>query len=283
MGIPVTVERGRHGGCRLLPGFKLPPLMLSDDEAVAVVLGLIAADRLGLASAAPATAAAEAKIVRVLPPPLAARLAALRESLGFTMRRPPVPPPGNAMEGEPPDTDTLLTLATASRAHERLKLTYRARLLTTTSRDLDPYGLVFHSTRWYVVGHDHRSGEIRSFRVDRILGVETTGTTFEPPPGFDPVVHLTRQLAALPWEWEAEVLIDAEIEYLRRVLPPATELAEIAGGVQLTCRVHTLAALAQMLAGIGRPFTVVRPDELREEVTALGARLTGYAAQIPAG
>lgn len=283
MGIPVTVERGRLGGCRLLPGFKLPPLMLSDDEAVAVVLGLIAADRLGLAAAAPATAAAEAKIVRVLPPQLADRLAALRESLGFTMRRPATPPPGHAMEGEPPDTGILLTLATASRAHERLTLTYRARLLNETSRDLDPYGLVFHSTRWYAVGLDHRSGEIRSLRVDRILAAEPTGTIFEPPPGFDAVAQLTRQLAALPWQWEAEVLIEAEIKHLRQVLPPATELTETAHGVLLRCRVHTLAGMAQLLAGLGRPFTVLQPEELREEVAALGARLAGYAARVPAG
>jgi predicted DNA-binding transcriptional regulator YafY len=283
MGIPVTVERGRHGGCRLLPGFKLPPLMLSDEEAVAVVLGLVAAERLGLAAAAPATAAAAAKIVRVLPPQLADRLAALRESLGFTMRRPSAPPAGHAMEGEPPDIGTLLTLGASSRAHERLTLTYRARMLTTTTRDLDPYGLVFHSARWYVVGLDHRSGEIRSFRVDRILGVEPTGTTFEPPPGFDPVTHLTRQLAALPWQWEVEVLIEAEIQHLRQVLPPATELAEAAGGVCLRGRVHTLAAMAQMLAGLGRPFTVIRPEELREEVAALATRLTGYASRLPTG
>jgi predicted DNA-binding transcriptional regulator YafY len=283
MGIPVTVERGRHGGCRLLPGYKLPPLMLSDDEAVAVVLGLMAADRLGLAAAAPATAAAEAKIVRVLPSVLAGRLAALRHSLGFTMRRPPTPPPGHAMEGEPPDTGTVLTLATASQAHERLRLTYRARGLTTTSRDLDPYGLVFHSARWYAVGLDHRSGEIRSFRVDRILSAETTGTTFEPPPDFDPVAHLTRQLATLPWQWEAEVLIEAEIQHLRRVLPATTELAEADGGVRLSCRVHTLAGMAQLLAGLGLPFTVIRPDELREEVAELAARLSGYAARAPVG
>src|SRR3954471_11536646 len=87
LGIPVTAARGRYGGYRLQPGYKLPPLMLTDDEAVAVVPGLIAADRLGLGPEAPATATAHEKISRVLPRALADRLAALEQSLGFTIGR----------------------------------------------------------------------------------------------------------------------------------------------------------------------------------------------------
>jgi predicted DNA-binding transcriptional regulator YafY len=284
LGIPVTAERGRHGGYRLLAGFKLPPLMLTDEEAVAVVLGLVAADRLGLAAAAPATAAAEAKISRVLPPPLANRLAALRESLGFTMRRPEPPVPGSAAEGEPPDTDTLLTLGAATRAHERLTLTYRTRTLHTTSRELDPYGLVFHAARWYVVGHDHSSGEIRSFRVDRILDVTATGTTFEPQPGFDAVAHVRRQWAGLPWQWEIEVLIEAEVAQVQRRVPATTaEVTGTADGVLLQCRAHSLPGMAQMLAGLGFPFTIVRPDELREAVAEHAGRLAQYATRSPDG
>jgi predicted DNA-binding transcriptional regulator YafY len=280
--IPVEGQRGVGGGYRVRPGYRLPPLMLSDDEAVAVVLGLVAADRLGLAAAAPATAAAEAKIARVLPPPLADRLVALRESLGFTMRRPEPPLPGSATDGDPPDADTLLTLGAATRAHERLTLTYRTRTLRTTRRDLDPYGLVFHGPRWYVVGHDHSSGEIRSFRVDRILGVEAAGTTFEPPPGFDAVAHVTRQWAGLPWQWEIEVLIEAEVAEVRRRVPATTaEVTETAGGVRLHCRAHNLPGMAQMLAGLGWPFTILQPDELRDEVVEHAARLMRYATRTP--
>jgi predicted DNA-binding transcriptional regulator YafY len=280
LGIPVTAERGRYGGYRLLPGFKLPPLMLTDDEAVAVVLGLVAADRLGLAAAAPATAAAEAKIARVLPPPLADRLGALRESLGFTMRRPEPPAPGSAAEGDPPDTDTLLTLGAATRAHERLTLTYRTRTLRTSRRDLDPYGLVFHAARWYAVGHDHSSDEVRSFRVDRILEIEATGTTFEPPPDFDAVAHVIRQWAGLPWQWEIEVLIDAEVAQVRHRVPATmAEVTETADGVRLHCRAHSLPGMAQMLAGLGWPFTIVQPGELREAVAEHAARLKQYAAR----
>ena len=284
LGIPVTAERGRYGGYRLLPGFKLPPLMLTDEEAVAVVLGLVAADRLGLAAAAPATAAAEAKIVRVLPPRLADRLAALRQSLGFTMRRPEAPAPGSAAEGDPPDTGMLLTIGAAIRAHERLRFTYQARRMRTTSRDFDPYGLVFHATRWYVVGHDHDSDEIRSFRVDRIRAVEAGGVTFEPPPDFDAVAHVIRQWAALPWGWEIEVLIEAEAAQVRRRVPATmAEMTETPDGVRMVCRAHSLSGMAQMLAGLGAPFTIVQPEELREAVSEHATRLLRYAARAPTG
>jgi predicted DNA-binding transcriptional regulator YafY len=282
LGIPVTAERGRYGGYRLSPGFKLPPLMLTDDEAVAVVLGLIAADRIGLAAETPAAAAAEAKISRVLPAPLAERLSALRDSLGFTMRDPvrdrELPGATGVPERDTPRTDTLLTLGAATRSGERLTITYRTRLQQVGTRDFDPYGLVFHSARWYAVGLDHRSGEIRSFRADRIAGITPTGRTFQPPAGFDAVAHLNRQWATRDYLWEVEVLIDAEFAAVRRRVPPSTaELAEEPGGVRMTCRAHRLDGMAQMLAGLGWPFTVIRPDELRSEVMKLAARLTVQA------
>ena len=111
LGIPVVAARGRYGGYRLQPGYKLPPLMLTDDEAVAVVLGLVAAEQVGLGTAAPATALALAKIHRVLPASLADRLAAVQESLGFTLRR--------GADGPRPATATLLTLGAATRSRHR--------------------------------------------------------------------------------------------------------------------------------------------------------------------
>ena len=283
LGIPVTADRGRYGGYRLMPGFKLPPLMLTDEEAVAVVLGLVAADRLGLGADAPATEAARAKIVRVLPSALAERLAALQDSLGFTL--------GRREQTARPATATLLTLGTATRAHQRIGLTYRAgrrptdpddRPVAVTRRDVDPYGLVFHAGRWYLVGHDHRSGEIRSFRVDRVVAVEPGGATFDPPPDFDAVAHVTRQWAGLPWTWEVEVLIEADVAQVRRRVPPSVaEVTESADGVLLRTRAQSLPGMAQMLAGLSWPFRVLRPDELRAALAEHAARLAGYAAGPP--
>jgi predicted DNA-binding transcriptional regulator YafY len=276
LGIPVTAERGRYGGYRLLPGFKLPPLMLTDDEAVAVVLGLMAADRIGLSAETPAAAAAEAKITRVLPPALAGRLAALRASLGFTMRdRAP-----GAAEHDAPDAGMLLALGAAIRARERLTVSYRTRDQVAGERDIDPYGLVFHSGRWYVVAYDHRSAEIRSFRADRIAGAAATGRTFEPPPGFDPVEHLRRQWAELPYRWEVEVLVEADIAVLRRRIPrTVAELTEEPAAVRMRCRAEDLTGMAAMLAGLGHPVTVVRPDELRGALADHARRLLEWSGR----
>jgi predicted DNA-binding transcriptional regulator YafY len=283
LGIPVTTRRDRYGGYRLLPGFKLPPLMLTDDEAVAVLLGLLAADRLGLSTEAPAADAAAAKISRVLPRALAERLAALRASLGFTLREPPPAAPGSAAEHRPPDTDTLLVLGTAVRARERLTVTYGSFRGPVTSRDVDPYGVVFHAGRWYVVGHDHRSGEIRSLRVDRIAGVRPAGVGFTPPPDFDAAGHLRRQLAGLPWTWRVEVLLEGDLAALRARVPATVgELTAAGDQVRLTCRAESLPGMAQMLAGLGLPFTVVAPDELRAAVAEQAARLAEYATRRPA-
>src|SRR5690606_27636767 len=160
LGIPVTAERGRYGGYHLMPGYKLPPLMLTDDAATAVVLGLLAGRRLGLA--AEATEAALAKIRRVLPITLREQVGALEETLGFTLAERAAPTPASR---------AVLTLAAAIRDRRRVTLRYRSWKGDQTERELDGHGLVFHAGRWYVTGHDHRSGETRTFRLDRISAV----------------------------------------------------------------------------------------------------------------
>ncbi|MEE6261849.1 helix-turn-helix transcriptional regulator [Plantactinospora sonchi] len=270
LGIPVQAARGRYGGYRLRPGYKLPPLMLSDDEAVAVMLGLVAAEQLGLTTAAPAAGLAEAKIRRVLPVPLAERLAAVQETLGFSLRR--------RAEVPRPATATLLALGEATRARRRITIGYRSWAGEPSVRDVDPYGLVFHAGRWYVTGHDHRRGEVRTFRLDRIASVTPGSATFEAPGDFDPVGHVTRSLAGVAYRWEVEVLLEIDLVQARQRIPPsAAELTGTADGVLLRARAEDLTGMAQMLAGLGWAFTVRRPDELRGAVSAYAGRLAGYA------
>jgi len=269
LGIPVTAERGRYGGYRLLPGYRLPPLMLTDDEAAAVVIGLLAAERLGQPVAGISTALA--KIQRVLPAALGERVAALRQTLGFTQyqRKPAVAA----------DTGTVLTLAQAASQHQRVRLRYRSHAGQDSERDLDPYGLVLHSGRWYVTGRDGKSGQLRTFRVDRVSEALLSGVSFDPPADFDPVQHVTRSLAAVPYAHEIEVVLATTLENAQRRIPPTVAtLAETEGGVLLTGRAEHLAGLAAMLAGLGWPFTVRRPAALRDEVRALSDRLRAWSA-----
>ncbi|MFI0450080.1 helix-turn-helix transcriptional regulator [Actinomadura sp. 6N118] len=267
LGIPVVAERGRYGGYRLMPGFKLPPLMLTDDEATAVVLGLLAGRRLGLPGEA--TESTLAKVQRVLPAALRERVQALQETLGFTLA---------ARDATAPATAALLTLAAAARERRRVRLRYRSWQGDESERDLDPYGLVFHSGRWYATGHDHRSGEVRTFRVDRVVSVQPGEGTFEIPVDADPVQHVTRSLAKVPYRHDVEVVLETSLDEARRRVPASTAtLTETDGGVLMVTRAERLDGMATMLAGLGWPFQIRRPDELRAAVRDLAAGLRGYA------
>ncbi|MGV9539222.1 helix-turn-helix transcriptional regulator [Streptosporangium sandarakinum] len=300
LGVPVEAARGRYGGYRLLPGYRLPPLMFTDDEAAAVVLGLLAGRRTGLSVGETATESALAKIQRVLPRALRERVEAVQATLGHTRD----PAPAEAR----PKAGPLLTLAEAARRGHTVRLAYRSWRRESSERDLDPYGLVFHSGRWYVTGLDHASGQVRTFRVDRVERVEpATGPgepdgrpgsaerpgrargpeagrrSFEVPDGFDPVAHVVASLAAVPYRHEVEVLLEMPpAEARERVPASVATLTPTPRGVLLRARAERLDGMALMLAGLGRPFTVVAPDGLREEVRALAGRLARCADAVPA-
>lgn len=275
LGIPVQAERGRYGGYRLLPGYKLPPLMFSDEEAVAVVLGLLAGARLGLATAAPAVDSALAKVQRVLPHQLRERTTAVREALEFTLA---------PREPRAPGTGTLLLLGEATSRRRRVRLAYRSYRGADSERELDPYGLVFHHGRWYVTGHDHHRGELRTFRLDRIRSVRITEAAFTPPADFDPVRHVTQSLAGVPYAWEVEVTLHTSLAEARRRIPASTAtLTGTDGQVLLRTRAERLDGMAVMLAGLGWSFRIHHPAELKEEVRAHAARLVAAseATELP--
>ncbi|MGC5016001.1 helix-turn-helix transcriptional regulator [Streptosporangium sp. DT93] len=275
LGVPVQAGRGRYGGYRLLPGYRLPPLMLTDDEATAVVLGLLAGRRTGLAVGEAATGSALAKIQRVLPGPLRERVDAVSQTLDHTGRAAP--------RVNTPRAAPLLALAGAARHRVTVRLAYRSWRGDASARDLDPYGIVFHSGRWYVAGFDHASGEVRTFRVDRVADVARTERGFTVPEGFDPVAHVVGSLAAVPYRHEVRVLLrETTLEEAAARIPAATAtLSETSGGVLLVTRAERLDGMAQMLAGLGRPFTVVTPSALRDEVRSLAARLLACAGEDP--
>jgi predicted DNA-binding transcriptional regulator YafY len=175
----------------------------------------------------------------------------------------------------------LLTLGTATRSGQRIVMTYRSADATTT-RTVDPYGLVFHAGRWYLVAYDHRREEVRSFRVDRVLDLAPGEETFEPPAGFDAVAHVTRQWAGLPWQWEVEVLIEADVAQVRRWIPATmADVSETPDGVLLRTRAQSLPGMAQMLAGLGHPCTVLTPPELRTALAAHADQVATWSRRLP--
>ena len=269
LGIPIEGERGVGGGYRLRPGFRLPPLMLADDEAAAVVFGLVAAGRLGLAT--DGVEGALAKIHRVLPEAVRSRVEALESTLGFTTA------PGTT---SPIAGGAALLLADAVRRRRRIRVRYRTFEGEESRRELSPLGLVVHSGRWYLAAHDHGRDDLRTFRVDRIDDAELAeSAAVTPPEGFDAVAHVRRSLARVPWPWEVEVLLDLAPERAAERLPATlAELAPDGNGTLLRMRVSSLDWMAGVLAGLGCGFTIRRPDELRDSVAALGRRLVESAS-----
>src|SRR6202521_4639177 len=173
MGVPITTEQGRYGGYRLVPGFKLPPMMFTDEEAQALSLGLIAARGLGLADAAPAIESVQAKLDRVLPSAPRRTIAALRESVALQTGS----PRAHA------DAKLLRVMSESAQARRTASLRYRAADGALTSRDFDVYGLVFRSGRWYVVGHCHLRMGLRTLRLDRVAHGEVSQREFARPDG----------------------------------------------------------------------------------------------------
>lgn len=266
LGIPVEAQRGRYGGYRLLPGYKLPPLMLTDDEAVAVVLGLMAAEREGLATTDhAATASALAKVSRVLPRPLGRRLESLLSTAQFTA---PVRPTAPAV------ADTLLALASAAQAQRTVVIAYTAWDGQESQRELDLYGLVFHAGRWYVTGHDHGRDDVRTFRLDRIAAVRQGEGGYDVPADFDARTQVVSGIAAVRWSHEVSVVLRTSLADAVERLPASVgRLSEHVDGVLLQARAERLDGMARMLAGLGWDFEVVAPDALRREVLALSDRL----------
>src|SRR5215472_15443316 len=210
LGVPVESEAGRYGGYRLRPGYKLPPMMFNEEEALALILGLLAARRAGLVDAAPAVEGALAKIDRVLPDRLRGRVQAVQGALAFTPVR------ALAASSNP---SVLLAVSGAAQENKRVWLRYRAGS-DETEREFDPYGVVHHRGRWYVAGWCHLRNDMRMFRLDRVMALEERPTTFLKPLDFNPVDFVLESLATTPWGWPIEVLLDLSLEDARRRIAP---------------------------------------------------------------
>ena len=268
LGIPVEAVRGRYGGYRLRTGYKLPPLMLSDDEALAITLGLLAARRLGLAVAAPAVEGALAKVERVLPPAVRHRVAAVQESLAFDLTPP----------AENPASATVVTLGAAAHERRRVTLHYASARGEETERALDPYGLVYFLGRWYAVGYCHLRHDRRMFRLDRVRQVETMAERFTRPPDFDSLAFVQATLAKMPGTWRVEVVLHTSLAEARRRVPPhVATLEETAEGVVLRFAVEDLDWLARLLVSLDLPFVVREPSALRDALARLAAAIARTA------
>src|SRR6516164_1501003 len=271
--VPVESVRGRYGGYRLAPGYRMPPLMLTDDEALAVLVGLVGARRATLQpDTAVAVESATAKVRRVLPRTLAARLDALVAATSY------------ADEGRTPttpETGVLLTVAEAAVRRRPLAITYRDKNDRYTERVLEPYGVVALRGRWYATGLDSRSGQVRSFRLDRVARAVVQEGRFSVPGGFDPAAQVTEAVSGASYRHAVSVRVQGSEKVVRMRMPGSIATIEPVTGepgwVRARWRVQRLDWVPSVLAGLDRPFVIEEPGELRERVRALAGQLATYA------
>nr|BBH89183.1 transcriptional regulator [Thermosporothrix sp. COM3] len=263
MGIPVEGGRGRYGAYYLRPGFKLPPLMFTNDEAFALTLGLLTVRKLGMADAAPAVEGALAKLERVLPRGLSDQVQGLKEVLSVDVRE----------VQTLTQSAIIATLAAGARLRRRVWVRYGAYDAGATEREIDPYGLVCRAGYWYTVGYCHLRKDLRNFRLDRVEMAELRDETFTRPENFDCLEFVVKSLPMTPARWFIELWLETSLEEAQRYVSPALAVLEPVPDhermVSFRCYVNELDWMAHIVAGWPFPINVRQPAELREELKRL--------------
>ena len=210
LGIPVEAERGRYGAYRLRPGYKLPPLIFTEDESFALTLSLLIAREQGLAQTSPAFEGILAKVMRVLPQATRTQVQAVEQSVLFE----------DYSVRIVPSMLVVAVLSSALQSGRRVRLSYRSPQGKVTERGFDPYGVVSQEGIWYTIGYCHLRQGLRVFRLDRVLQVEPLEETFTRPPTFNTLEYLRNSIARTPGTWQVEVLLEMTWEEAEHQVPP---------------------------------------------------------------
>ena len=269
LGIPIESERGRNGAYILSPGFKLPPMMFTNEEALALTVGLISARRLNLADTDRAVESALAKLERVMPVELKSHVRALTETITLDKNFPPSTPPSETV---------LSIMSSAAQLQQRVHLQYHSPQGEDTERDFDPYGLTYYLQKWYVVGYCHLRQDLRSFRLDRITNIITADIRFKRPEGFDPLAHIIQAIATMPRKFAFELLLKTDINTAQReVFDVLGVLEPHDDGIVMRGSVEDLDWLARQISIFSFEFVVREPIELRAELAKHSAKLAKLA------
>lgn len=270
LGYPVEANRGVDGGYQLAAGAAMPPLVLDDEEAVALAVGLQAAAQGGVAGVAEASVSALAKVIPVMPPRLRRRVEALRAATV----------PASFSGGPAVDPGVLTAVAQACRDTERLEFGYSAADGARTSRLVEPFRLVPLGRRWYLVAYDLHRHDWRSFRLDRLDAPRATGARFRPRelPAQDAAAFVRAGLRNLPTSYDVEVLVEAPAEEIRARIGRWVEVEEAGERrCRMQMRTDSLDWAALAVGALAADFTVVSPPALREHLRGWGERFVRAA------
>jgi predicted DNA-binding transcriptional regulator YafY len=267
LGYPVNASRGPVGGYRLGAGASLPPLLLDDEEAVAVAVGLRTAAVGSVAGIEESSLRALAKLEQVLPSRLRRRVNTLQS---YTVAVP--------LAGTSPtvSADILTAITAACRDRERLRFDYRSHDGSVSRRDVEPYRLVSWGRRWYLVAWDTARRDWRTYRVDRIEPKIPTGPRFAPRPlpDDDLATYVSARIAGAVWRYRARVVVHAPADVVAKRLPYTAGPIEALD--EHRCAVVTgsdnVEMLALWLGMIGADFEVTDAPELAEQLLLLAER-----------
>jgi predicted DNA-binding transcriptional regulator YafY len=275
LGYPVQAQRGAEGGYQLAAGAALPPLVVDDEEAVALAVGLQAAAQGAVEGIAESSVRALAKVVQVMPARLRRRVEALNAMT--------VPAGWGAASRMSVDPGVLTSVALACRDGERLGFCYTAADGQRTDRDVEPHRLVSLGRRWYLVGYDLARHDWRSFRLDRLTAPRGTGARFRPRelPAADAAAFVRTGIDSVLAAYDVEVLVDAPAAGVRERIGRWSTVEDIgASRCRVRMTVDSLDWPTMALGGLGANFKVVSPPELLDRVHDWGRRFC--AADYPA-
>lgn len=271
LGYPVAATPGRYGGYRLESGAHMPPLLVDDDEAVALAVGLRYAAVAAIDGMEETSLRALTKIEGLLPHRLRRRVAALRTSLT------PVPSP---VDQDLIDPESLSVLAAVCRDHELVRFDYRVGEVGETRRLVEPHRLVTAGRRWYLLAWDRDRGDWRTFRLDRLRRPRPTGGRFAPReiPGGDAAIYVAHAIGSVPRDRVATLALGAGLDDLDEVLRWVDhQVVETSGeATVIHIRGEDRGRLAMTVARIALTTSVrvIEPDDLAHAVESLGAHLT---------
>ncbi|RUO66360.1 Predicted DNA-binding transcriptional regulator YafY, contains an HTH and WYL domains [Pseudidiomarina planktonica] len=267
LGIPVTTEQGPHGGYMLVAGFKLPPMMFTHEETLALSLGLLAAKTLQLTDASPALTSVQAKLERVMPEHIQARARSITQHTNLLL------PDG----GLPQEQALLMPLMEAIESQRRVQIIYVGKEKAGLERELDPYGMFYRLGHWYIGGFCHLRQALRIFRLDRLAEVTLLKDKFERPTNYNAAEQFNENLCNMPGNLAVRVLLHTDLDTATRELGSSASILKPEGdALYIETMVDSTHWFAWWLARLPFDFTIIGPDSLKQALRERAEKLMSY-------
>ena len=263
LNIPIDSSRGVGGAYRLKPGFRLPPLLLTNEEAFALSLGLRALRQIGLSAFAPATEGTMAKLQRVMPSALHDSIRTVEDVVAIE--------PGPWVVST--SVECLIKSASAIRTAHRIRFAYQAHSGEASRRHIEPYAVLHTDGRWYLIGYCLSRRAMRTFRLDRVTDMEVSRATFRRPIDFDARKYMRERMPFVQSDYQIDVWIDMPPDEAEHIFAPWRIMMEPhKGGTRLRCGRDRLEMFAAMLLSTGKRIVVHSPAELKVTFKQLAKR-----------